>query len=239
MSGALDYPLSLAAEDFVPVILTGLGATLLIGPLRAHSASAGRTATAGASLVFLGGLSKATWKLLVALDGPDIQVLNKALFPCLSAGFLLLAHALLALPAAHDQREPDAVRRTPPLWGFAAAWAATGAAGLLLTSTAPHMVLTIVAVTVCAVRLILLARSHGDSAAAAAGGLWITGMYVLGPLAARPDQSVALQWVEQSANTLTQGAFVLLAWRLTRHRRAAHSTDPSPSASSSTSSSSG
>lgn len=226
MSGALDYPLSLALEDFVPVILTGIGATLLLGPLRAHSASAGRTGTAGTALVFLGGLSKATWKLLVALDGPDIQVLNKALFPCLSAGFLLLAHALLTLPAA-GEHGPEAVRRTPPLWGFAAVWAATGAAGLLLTSTAPHMVLTIVAVTVCAVRLILLARSHGDSVAAAAGGLWITGMYVLGPLAARPDQSVALQWVEQSANTLTQGAFVLLAWRLTRCRRATRSTAPS------------
>ncbi|MGW1771409.1 hypothetical protein [Streptomyces sp. NPDC002104] len=231
MSGSLDYPLSLALEDFVPVILTGAAATLLIGPLRAHSASAGRTATAGAFLVFLGGLSKAAWKLLVALDGPDIHVLNKALFPCLSAGFLLLAHALLTLPAG-GEREPQPVRRTPPLWGFGAAWAATGAAGLLLTSTAPHMVLTIVAVTVCAVRLILLARSHGDSPAAAAGGLWITGMYVLGPLASRPDQSVALQWLEQSANTLTQGALVLLAWRLAKHRRTAPSTGLSSSPSS-------
>ncbi|MFJ7270395.1 hypothetical protein ACIQV3_27805 [Streptomyces sp. NPDC099050] len=224
MSGALDYPLSLALEDFVPVILTGIGATLLIGPLRAHSMTAGRTATAGTALVLLGGLSKATWKLLVALDGPDLQVLNKALFPCLSAGFLLLAHALLTLPAARE-REPEPVRTTPPLWGFAVVWAATGAAGLLLTSTAPSMVLTIVAVTVCAVRLILLARSHGDTVAAAAGGLWITGMYVLGPLAARPDQSVALQWVEQSANTLTQGALVLLAWRLTKHRRTTRSAE--------------
>ncbi|MFD3807653.1 hypothetical protein ACFWSF_26080 [Streptomyces sp. NPDC058611] len=229
MSGALDYPLSLAVEDFVPVVLTGVGAVLLTGPLRGHSARTGRAAVAGTVLVFLGGLSKATWKLVVALDGPDIQALNKALFPCLSAGFLLLAHALLTLPA--DGSDPASVRRPPPLWGFAAVWAATGAAGLLLASTAPHMVLTIVAVTVCAVRLILLARSHGDGVAAAAGGLWLTGMYALGPLAARPDQSVALQWVEQSANTLTQGAFVLLAWRLTKHRRAART--PSPLSSSS------
>ncbi|MFG2867508.1 hypothetical protein [Streptomyces sp. NPDC048338] len=228
MSGTLDYPLALAVEDFVPVVLTGLGAALLTGPLRRHSARTGLTGTVGTALILLGGLSKAVWKLVVALDGPDLQVLNKALFPCLSAGFLLLAHALLTLPAARGP-EPAGGRLTPPLWGFAAAWTATGVVGLLLTSTAPHLVLTIVAVTVCAVRLILLARSDRDAVAAAAGGLWLTGMYVLGPLAARPDQSVALQWVEQSANTLTQGALVLLAWRLARLRRTAPSPAPSPS----------
>ncbi|WP_411104265.1 hypothetical protein [Streptomyces sp. cmx-4-9] len=226
MSGALDYPPALAVEDFVPVLLTGVGAVLLTGPLRGHAVRTGRTAVAGTALIFLGGLSKATWKLVVALDGPDVQTLNKALFPCLSAGFLLLAHALLTLPA--DGSAPASVRRPPPLWGFAALWAATGAAGLLSASTAPSMVLTVVAVTVCAVRLVLLARSYGDGAAAAAGGLWLTGMYVLGPLAARPDQSVALQWVEQSANTLTQGAFVLLAWRVAKHRRGARIPAPSP-----------
>lgn len=227
MSGTLDYPLSLAIEDFVPVVLTGVGAALLIRPLRGHSVRTGRTAAAGTALVLLGGLSKASWKLLVALDGPDVHVMNKALFPCLSAGFLLLAHALLTLPAGG--RAPAAGRTSPPLWGFAAVWTATGAAGILLGSTAPNMVLTIVAVTVCGVRLILLARSHGDTPAAAAGGLWLTGMYVLGPLAARPDQSVALQWIEQSANTVTQGAFVLLAWRLAKCRRAASSSLSFPS----------
>ncbi|MFJ6797241.1 hypothetical protein [Streptomyces sp. NPDC091268] len=229
MSGALDYPLALAVEDFVPVVLTGIGAGLLTGPLRGHGVRTGRTAVAATVLIFLGGLSKATWKLTVALDGPDLRALNSALFPCLSAGFLLLAHALLTLPA--DGRDPAAVRKPPPLWGFTAVWAATGAAGLLLASTGPHLVLTVVAVTVCAVRLILRARSDGDSTAAAAGGLWLTGMYVLGPLAARPDQSVALQWVEQSANTLTQGAFVLLAWRLAKRRRAARTPAPLSSSS--------
>ncbi|MGW0364670.1 hypothetical protein [Streptomyces sp. NPDC002990] len=218
MSAGPDYPLSLAVEDFVPVVLTGVGAALLIGPLRKHGArTAARTAAAGTALVLLGGLSKATWKLLVALDGPDVQGMDKALFPCLSAGFLLLAHAVLTLPP--DGRGPGAGRRPPPLWGLASLWLAAGAAGLLLGSTVPNMVVAIVAVSVCGVRLILLARSDGDIPAAVAGGLWLSGMYVLGPLAARPEQSVALQWVEQSANTLTQGAFVVLAWRLAKRRR--------------------
>ncbi|MFD3682878.1 hypothetical protein [Streptomyces sp. NPDC058613] len=229
MSAALDYPLSLAVEDFVPVVLTGAGAALLTLPLRRCGPGTGRAAAAGAVLVFLGGMSKATWKLVVALDGPDITVMNKALFPLLSAGFLLLAYALLALNPDNDASADG--RRRPPLWAWAALWAAVGAAGLVLGSTAPSLVLTIVAVTLCGVHLILLARSLGDFPAAAAGGLWLAGMYALGPLAARPDQSVALQWVEQSANTATQAAFLFAAWRLVRrHRRKSPTPTPSGSA---------
>ncbi|MFD3326650.1 hypothetical protein [Streptomyces sp. NPDC058701] len=229
MSAALDYPLSLAVEDFVPVVLTGAGAALLTSPLRRFGAGRGRAGTAGAALVFLGGLSKAAWKLIVALDGPDIVLMNKALFPTLSAGFLLLAYAL---PALNPEGGPGPEnRRRPPLWAWAALWAAVGAAGLALRSTAPSLVLTIAAVTLVGVRLILLARTQGDIPAAAAGGLWLTGMYALGPLAARPDQTVALQWIEQSANTATQAAFLFAAWRLVRrYRRVSPSPTPSGSA---------
>ncbi|MFD3869441.1 hypothetical protein [Streptomyces sp. NPDC058623] len=227
MSAALDYPLSLALEDFVPVILTGTGAALLTVPLRRFGTRTGRAGRAGAALVFLGGLSKATWKVIVALDGPDITFMDKALFPTLSAGFLLLAYALSAMKPVGA---PAAESRRPPLWAWAALWAAVGAAGAALGSTAPSLVLTIVAVTLCGVRLILLARAQGDVPSAAAGGLWLAGMYALGPLAARPDQSVALQWVEQSANTATQAAFLFAAWRLVRRYRSV-SPSPAPSGS--------
>ncbi|MEU7282255.1 hypothetical protein AB0A69_26280 [Streptomyces sp. NPDC045431] len=206
----MDYPVALALEDFVPVVLTGVAAARLVRPV-GRAVPRGRTvAAAGAALVFAGGLSKAGWKLTVALDGPDIQPLNKALFPLLALGFLLLAHALLSVPVAAG---PQA-SRTPPLWGFAVTWAAAAAGSLALRTTMPLMVLTIAAVTVCGVRLILLARAAGESRAAAATGVWLLGTYALGPLAARPDQSVALQWVEQSCNTLTQAALVYAAWRL-------------------------
>ncbi|MEV6162072.1 hypothetical protein AB0L71_09110 [Streptomyces sp. NPDC052052] len=211
----LDYPVSLAVEDFVPVLLTAVAAARLVAPA-ARTGRAGRTwAAAGAALIGAGGLSKAVWKLIVAFDGPDIQPLNKALFPLLSAGFLLLALALLRLPLpaapSMDGRTPDRSRLP---WVFAGLWAVAAAASAAFASTVPVMILTIAAVTVCAVRLILLARAAGDTLAASAAGFWLLGMYVLGPLASRPDQSVALQWVEQSCNTLTQAAAVLAAWRL-------------------------
>ncbi|MFD7131978.1 hypothetical protein [Streptomyces sp. NPDC059894] len=215
MSHPADYPLSLAVEDFVPVALTATAAVRLIRPAAATGRRGRLTAAGGALLIAAGGLSKAVWKLVVALDGPDLQPLNKALFPLLSAGFLLLALALLRLPPPASQPPapaPAAIRRLE--WTFAVLWPATAAVCLALRSTAPALVLTVAAVTVCAVRLILLARGAGDIWAAGAAGIWLLGMYVLGPLAARPDQSVALQWVEQSCNTLTQAAVVVAAWRL-------------------------
>ncbi|MER7106918.1 hypothetical protein [Streptomyces sp. NPDC000229] len=207
---AVDYPVALALEDFVPVVLTGVAAARLVVPIGRAAPRARAVAATGAALVFAGGLSKAGWKLTVALDGPDIQPLNKALFPLLALGFLLLAHALLSMPLHDGPGE----HRLPPLWGFAVAWTAAAAGSLALRSTLPLMVLTVAAVTVCGVRLILLARSAGEPRAATATGLWLLGTYALGPLATRPDQSVALQWVEQSCNTLTQAALLYAAWRL-------------------------
>jgi hypothetical protein len=214
VSAPVDYPVALALQDFVPVVLTGIGAACLIRPVGRAAPRAGTTAATATALILAGGLSKAVWKLVVSLDGPDVQPLNKALFPLLAAGFLLLAHALLSLPSPVPS--PRGAGRVPPLWGFAATWTLLGALSLLLASTLPVMVLTIAAVTVCGVRLILLARAAGDTPAASAAGLWLLGMYVLGPLAARPDQSVALQWTEQGCNTLTQAALLIAALRLAR-----------------------
>ncbi|MFE9857376.1 hypothetical protein [Streptomyces sp. NPDC005780] len=225
----LDYPVSLAVEDFVPVLLTACAAARLVAPAARTGRGGRHLAVSATALIAAGGLSKAGWKLIVALDGPDIQLLNKALFPLLSAGFLLLALALLrfGLPGAPDSRGGAPSGGRLP-WVFAGLWAVVAGASAAFASTAPVMALTIAAVTVCAVRLILLARAAGDTLAASAAGVWLLGMYVLGPLASRPDQSVALQWVEQSCNTLTQAAAVLAAWRLAPVLSAGASTPVDP-----------
>ncbi|MEU8804389.1 hypothetical protein [Spirillospora sp. NPDC048819] len=187
-----DYPVPLAVEDFVPVALTALG----IAALRHRHP----LVLPAAFLVVSGGFAKATWKLIVALDGPDLQWLYHALFPLLATGFTLLVFALTrgrwraALPV--------------PLIAALAASAA-------LRDTWPAMVWTIAAVTVVAVLLALDARRR-DPLTAALFTLWLAAQYLLGPMAARAEQSIALQWAEQSCNTLAQAAFALAAWRLAR-----------------------
>ncbi|MFD9465402.1 hypothetical protein [Streptomyces sp. NPDC060027] len=135
MSTPVDYPVALALQDFMPVVLTGVGAACLIRPVARAVPRARATAATGTALILAGGLSKAVWKLVVSLDGPDVQPMNKALFPLLAAGFLLLAHALLTLPS--PVASPRGTDRVPPLWGFAATWTLLGAVSLLLPRPCP------------------------------------------------------------------------------------------------------
>jgi hypothetical protein len=205
MSG-YDYPVALALEDYVPVLLTGTGLALLV-PYARRFGTAPYVA-AGAVLALAGGLLKATWKLIVSLDGPDVQWMNTALFPLLCTAFLLLLYAFY---------RPAEGRARAVLAGSLLALLALGqGASLAVGDTWPAMTLMIVAVSVLTVRFIMLARAAGDVPAVVLFAVWQIGQYLLGPMATRADQSTALQWVEQSCNTVAQGAFAFAAWRLSR-----------------------
>ncbi|MCF2531542.1 hypothetical protein [Yinghuangia soli] len=210
-----DYPLALALEDFVPVALTGTGLALLVGHLaRVRSGAAARRwlPGAGAALVVLGGSAKAVWKLIVAADGPDLVWLESLLFPCLGTGFALVGLALYEM-----RRESAGVppaRYTP--WAVFGLCVLAITAAALVRATWPVLLLTVAASTATAVMLVLRAKRDGDTTAACLFAGWLAGMLILGPLAGRADQTVALQWVEQLCNTATQGLFALGAWRLAR-----------------------
>jgi hypothetical protein len=202
-----DYPLALALEDFVPVLLSLAG--LLLVARWCAAAGRGRLALAGALLVGAGGLSKATWKLLVAGWRVDVGWLDELLFPLLAVGFVLLAGAVLQARRRHGSPLPGVLAALVAL--AATALAFTGGwepARLLLLVTA------VVASTVLSVLLVRIALAGGDGAAAALFALNLTVTYVLAGLARVPDQTVALQWVEQGLNTVSQGAFAVAAWRL-------------------------
>ncbi|MEV4187307.1 hypothetical protein AB0J28_38355 [Streptosporangium canum] len=204
----MTYPVALAAEDFVPVVLTVTGVCLLG---RYTGARHRPGVLLAAALIGAGGLSKAVWKLIVALGGPDLPWLELMLFPLLTAGFGLLAWILTA---RHDGSAPGWI---PPLVIGLPALCAGGA--VLAGSTLPLLVSTMVFATLSGVHLILAARRRGDTLAAALFGVQLLGFFVLSPLAARPDQTVALQWVEQLSNTAAQGAFAVAAFRLGRTRQ--------------------
>ncbi|GAA3447605.1 hypothetical protein [Planomonospora venezuelensis] len=204
---AVDYPAALAVEDFVPVLLTTAGVLLLAR--RAGPAAAARRIVAAAALIGAGGLGKAVWKLVMALDGPDLPWLEALLFPLLTLGFGLLAWTL----AAPDGPAPRWVAVLVPGLTLACALGA-----VLSGRTIPMLVSASVFATVCGVHLIAAARRQGDPLAAGLFGVQLLGFFVLGPLAARPDQTVALQWAEQLCNTAAQAAFAVAAFRLGRMR---------------------
>ncbi|MGW4795896.1 hypothetical protein ACWEPC_26110 [Nonomuraea sp. NPDC004297] len=196
------YPLALALVDFLPVLAMAAGVALLVPYAgRVSGRLSGRMALAGGALVVLGGLLKAVWKLLVAAGGPDVAWLAGVQFFLFGPGFALLAWAVLS------------GGRPATLW-LAAAVAGAGVAGALATgATWPLLVVTTAGATVLGVRLLVLSR--GPVGRALFGGN-LLGTYVMGWLASRPEQTVALQWVEETLNTLIWTAFAVAVWRLSR-----------------------
>ena len=107
-----EYGLALALEDFVPVLLAGAGTVVLGRPPGACCPPVRVPALLAGALVTLGGLAKATWKLLVAAEPcRNYPFLENMLFPCLAFGFAGIACALvgvLAWPAGAVVAVPGA-----------------------------------------------------------------------------------------------------------------------------------
>ncbi|MGW0808661.1 hypothetical protein [Nonomuraea sp. NPDC002799] len=210
----MDYPLALALVDFLPVLAMAAGIVLLVpyvgrvsGPVTGPLA--GRVTLVAGALVVLGGLLKAVWKLLVAAGGPDVWWLAGVQFYLFGPGFALLAWAVLAGPRAGG----PVLGGRAPLWAFAGFAGAGVVAALATGDTWPLLLVTTVGATILAVRLLLLSR---HPAGRALFGFNLLGTYAMGLLASRPDQTIALQWAEESLNTLTWAAFAVAVWRLSR-----------------------
>ncbi|MFI6711364.1 hypothetical protein ACIBF7_33345 [Nonomuraea sp. NPDC050478] len=196
----MEYPLSLALVDFLPVIAMAVGVALLV-PYARHPAVA-----AGGWLTVLGGALKAVWKLIMAIRGPDLVWLAEAQFFLLGIGFTLMAWALLGTGSG----------RRPPAWAFAGFALLGVAAAIAVMDTWPMLIVTTVSATLVGIRLLLLSRRAGAAAAVYLFGFNLLGTYVMGLLASRPEQTIALQWAEEILNTLNWSAFALGVWFLTR-----------------------
>ncbi|GAB2680291.1 hypothetical protein [Nocardia goodfellowii] len=197
----MEYPISLAVEDFAPVLLTVAGVLVLRNVFPAR-----RGILAAAALLGAGGFAKATAKLIAAAGGPDLPWLRNLLFPLLTLGFAVLAWVVVGSRAG----------RIPPWLGFLVPGLTLACAlgAVLARDPLPMLVSTTVFATLTGGQLILLARARGDAIAAGLFGTQLLVFFLLGPLASRPDQTVALQWAEQLCNTAAQAAFLVAARRL-------------------------
>ncbi|WP_194818169.1 hypothetical protein [Nocardia sp. XZ_19_385] len=200
----MEYPISLAVEDFVPVVLTTTGVLLLRRPLASTGVRQG--VVVAATLIGTAGFTKATAKLIAATGGPDLPWLRNLLFPLLTLGF-----GVLCLVAASAR-----IGRVPPWLGYLVPGltAACALGAILAHDPIPMLLSTTVFATLTGSQLILMARARGDNIAAGLFGTQLLVFFLLGPLASRPDQTVTLQWIEQLCNTAAQAAFLIAAWRL-------------------------
>ncbi len=203
MDNPYGYTVPLALFDYLPVLLSGLGALWLSRAAYGRTPAVRPYALLGTALVVAGGACKATWKLLVASGAGDFERLEQSLFPLLATGFSLLAWSLLS-----GVRE-----RAMAWWPFAAVWGLAVIGSLATRTVRPLFFTTVLlslAVTAYAIRL--AQKGHERPA------IWLFAAQVIGSLTLVPLQrlepTLAVQWLEESINTVAQGAFALGAWRV-------------------------
>ncbi|TWS23336.1 hypothetical protein FK268_13650 [Tsukamurella sputi] len=197
----------LALYDFVPVALGSLGALFVARRLN-------RTmAYIGAAMVAAGGVGKAVAKLLSALGAGEFDQLSGMLFPMMGCGLIILAAGAWEC-------------RINFLGWCCIALAALGIA--VPNVQGWYLIAVIGGTTTLYLALGRHALRERDSTTLVLLVMTVA-TYLLGNLA-RSEQTVSLQWIEQTLNTVGQGAFAAAAVRqVSGHARAGRTPGAMPS----------
>lgn len=209
------YTVSLALFDVIPVVLSVIGCVLLARLSGRALPSVRTTALVGVVLIAIGGGSKALWKIILTTLDTDVTWMEQMLFPFLATGFMVLLWSLWSAIAG----------RRLVRWPFVAivllAFAGTVASGkstALLAVAAGAALMT----SGVAIRWAVRERLPAPVVLYAVGmGFSIVLAYLAGP---KIEQTLTMQWIEETTNVIGQGCFLLASWLLLR------SGSPDPSA---------
>ena len=175
------FTVPMALADFIPVILFGFSAVLLLRDLK-DKMSKGTSAClgVGSCVAFLAGFLKALYKLLIALGVGAFEVLNDIFLPLQSSGLLLTGLAIVLMLALRKK----AALMAPLTFGFI---------GMMVLGLGG----------MCA-GLSVVAVKMKKKALIAVFILCFFCYMGMGYLAAKKDGSAASNWIEQGVNTLGQ-----------------------------------
>lgn len=218
-AGCTAYPLSLAAEDVVPIALAGIGYAYLIRRVEESVPAVAPAMKAAAGLLVVGSIvAGPARKVLVTLsEGAECYpALQAPFFSALAPGFAILAWgSVSALKGRKISFLPFAGALTVGVVGAVAredrvVLLATGGFWAVATATSAGV----------------LARRAGDLPAIAMLAASALGTLALPIIGGKDDvSSLKNQWIAQGINTVSQAAFAYASYRLLTafRRQAKHS----------------
>jgi len=228
----MEYTLSLALMDFLPVIFTAFG-LFYIARMVAHiNALQGKIAAIGAILTVAGGFFKAVWKLFMASSGGtiDINWMEDGLFVWMAPGYTLLAYSVWQTVRSVRGQKTFHVW-IPPVIFIALMFA--GSIYLYTSNPASpawERVLLGVMVLATVITGVLLIIFGFRQKMPLAGWLFIlnlAGIFILNGMARMPEQTIALQWIEESINATSWLAFMFAATKVYQNTRENFGVDAS------------
>jgi hypothetical protein len=211
-----NYTLGLALFDYLPVIAAGIGLYLVCRYTAGLADYDSPWIVLMPLIAITGGMIKATWKLLWALQQVNYTWMSDQLFFFLASAYILLAVFVVRCLRAAARGESLAGNWWH--WPCVAVAATLAGAFYLMASggrgwTALLLAVLSIGNLVFLVTLIVHAFRRNNRAAAAAFAASLTLGYVLVGLA-RMEQTAELQWIEQSINLFNNGLLALGAWAL-------------------------
>lgn len=221
----MTYTLSLALTDFLPVAFSAVG-MFFVARMVAHlSRRHGRMALLGATLIVVGGFIKAVWKTIMAATNGTVNIvwMDDGLFVWMAPGFVLMAWAVLSAVQLARGQKPKSVWVVPLV--IIASMFATSIFMAFRSPDTPtwsrillgSMVLATVATSVL---LVIFAVRQKMPFLAGLFILNLIGVFALNGMARMPDQTIALQWVEEVINAVSWLAFAFAAYKIYQHTRA-------------------
>ena len=101
----MEFSIEMALVDYIPVLFFTIAGIILICDLKNKmSGLVYAIFSLGIAAIATAGACKATWKLLVAANIANIEILNKMFFPTQSIGFLLAGVGLVLMLIAKKNR---------------------------------------------------------------------------------------------------------------------------------------
>jgi hypothetical protein len=184
------YSIGLALVDFVPNIAFLVGAYFLVRiAAMAKSIRCSRMVMAGALLIALGGILKATWKLIYASGAGDLRLMSEIQFVLVAPGFLAVLVAVILIARRRVNLS------IPPMMAIAA-WKIPFLFIMTLTSLGAQGILTYISIR------------RGAKLAAAGFAIAFMGLLAMGGMASA-EQTIEMQWVEEGINSAGQIGFMV------------------------------
>ncbi|MCS6774566.1 MAG: hypothetical protein NZ693_10715, partial [Thermoflexales bacterium] len=213
------FPLSLALQNYMPVVLSAIGFFLVARMVTREDWLAGRFVLAGATALVVAGVMKASWKLAMAVARLDVPLFNQAFFPIIAPGFMIMAWGVWA---SRRFASPRSVL-LPPLLTVALVLSLAGALALAAPGrTWAHWLIAVSTVGNVSLAILLIRRALRQHLPLAAGlfalNLLIT--FALSSIAAMPEKPLAIHWTEQIISTVSNAGFAWAAWMLTQPKAA-------------------
>lgn len=191
----MDFSISMALVDYIPVIFFAIASVILMRDLyNKMSKGAFALFSAGAINVTLAGALKATYKLLYAAGICNFEALNNMFFPVQSIGFVLAGVGILAM-ISHRQGDKVSLlaAAAPPVFKGTFVFVVLMVAGLGIMDT---------------VLCILCAKLKKHSIIALLVLSFVCSL-CMGYLSSKDFAKASMNWIAEGVNVLGQGSLLL------------------------------